>query len=142
MEGGTAKGMPTRKEGNLTQRARELRKCATPQEQKLWYQFLRRYPVKFRRQQQIGPYIADFYCPAVKLVVELDGGGHYRADGIEYDRWRDAYMRGNGLQILRFTNTQIEKEFDSVCAEISRVVPSQSAALTAPYPLCPLGISP
>jgi len=105
---------------NLTQRARELRKNATPQENKLWYQFLRRHPVKFRRQQQIGPYIADFYCPCAKLVIELDGGGHYQPDGVEYDRWRDAYMNGNGLKILRFTNTQIDKEFTAVCETIDR----------------------
>ena len=84
--------------------------------------------MKFRRQQQIGPYIADFYCPAAKLVVELDGGGHYRTDGIEYDRWRDAYMEGNGLRVLRFTNTQIEKEFCAVCEAIDcAVTPPQSA---------------
>ena len=111
-----------RKEPDLTQRARELRKNATPQENKLWYQFLRKHSVKFRRQQQIGPYIADFYCSSAKLVIELDGSGHYQTDGLEYDRWRDAFMEGNGLRVVRFTNTQIDREFLSVCEEIDRIV--------------------
>ena len=117
---------------NLKDRARELRKNATKQEDKLWYQFLRRHPMKFRRQQQIGPYIADFYCPAARLVIELDGSGHFQPDGLEYDRWRDAYIRGQNIRILRFTNLQVDKEFEAVCAEINRSLPPQSASLTAP----------
>ena len=99
---------------DLKQRARDLRKNATRQEQRLWYDFLRTYPAKFRRQQQIGPYIADFYCPSARVVIELDGSGHYEADGKEYDRWRDAYIAAQENKILRFTNTEIEKEFERV----------------------------
>jgi len=106
----------------LLQRSRELRKNATRQEQKLWYDFLRKYPIKFRRQQQIGPYIADFYCPSARLVIELDGGGHYEPDGLEYDRWRDAYIAAQEIQILRFTNTQVDKEFSAVCETINRAI--------------------
>ena len=114
---------------NLKDRARELRQNATRQEQKLWYDFLRTHPVKFRRQQQIGPYIADFFCPDARVIIELDGSGHYMPDGMEYDRWRDAYISGNGIRVLRFTNTQIDKEFSAVCEAIDRAVtPSVSPA--------------
>ena len=107
---------------NLKQRSRELRQNATRQEQKLWYDFLRSHPVKFRRQQQIGPYIADFFCPSARLIIELDGSGHYEPAGLEYDRWRDAYISAQGIQILRFTNTQIDKEFSAVCETINRTL--------------------
>ena len=68
--------------------ARELRKNMTPWERKLWYDFLRAYPTRFRRQEVLGNYIADFYCPKAKLVVELDGGGHYEEKQQERDSKR------------------------------------------------------
>ena len=115
-------GNPEMQNHYLKERSRELRKNATPQENKLWYQFLRMHPVKFRRQQQIGPYIADFFCPSARLIVELDGSGHYEPNGIEYDRWRDAYISAHDIKVLRFTNTQIEQEFSAVCETIARAV--------------------
>ena len=113
----------------LTPRARELRKNATPQERKLWYLFLSKHPAHFRRQHPIGPYIADFFCQSAQLVIELDGSGHFQPDGMEYDRWRNAYMQGLGLRILRFTNSQVDKEFYAVCSTIERtlVTPSVTA---------------
>ena len=65
--------------------AKTLRKNMTPWERKLWYEFLRYYPVRFQRQKAIGNYIADFYCAKARLVVELDGGGHYTAEQTEKD---------------------------------------------------------
>ena len=102
----------------LTPRARELRSDMTPQERKLWYLFLRTHPFHFRRQQPFGPYIADFYCASSKLVIELDGSGHFQPEGMEYDRWRDAFMTGQGFRVLRFTNAQIDNEFAAVCTAI------------------------
>ena len=67
-------------DGKLTPNARALRKAMTPWERKLWYCFLRTYPVKFYRQRVLGPYIVDFYCPAAKLAVELDGSQHFTPD--------------------------------------------------------------
>jgi len=61
---------------NLIPRAREMRKHAKPQERKLWYDFLSKLPVRCQRQKIIGSYIADFYCPAAKLIIELDGAHH------------------------------------------------------------------
>ena len=68
---------------NLTPRARELRKNATPQERKLWYMFLSKHPAHFRRQHPIGPYIADFFCHSAQLVIEVDGSGHFQPEGFE-----------------------------------------------------------
>ena len=61
----------------------------TPWERKLWYEFLRSYPVRFQRQKAIGNYIADFYCAKARLVVELDGGGHYTPEQIEKDKVKE-----------------------------------------------------
>ena len=75
--------------------------------------------MKFRRQQGIGPYILDFYCPERKLCVELDGSSHdYRYD---YDEQRTAYLNGQGIRVVRFTNEQVFSCMNSVVAEIVRV---------------------
>ena len=68
--------------------AKTLRKNMTPWERKLWYDFLRYYPVRFQRQKAIGNYIADFYCAKARLVIELDGGGHYTAELAKKDEMR------------------------------------------------------
>lgn len=74
---------------------------------------------KFRRQQGIGPYILDFYCPEVKLCIELDGSSHdYK---FEYDEQRDLYLLEQGIVVLRFTNEHIWNNIDWVVAEILRV---------------------
>lgn len=120
----------TKKNSGMIQRARQLRRDATPQERKLWYEFLRDHPARFRRQQPIGFYIVDFYCSAARLAVELDGGGHYEPEQIEHDRKRDAYLREQGIRVLRFTNLEIKNEFLQVCEVIDRAVrPLSLAAL-------------
>lgn len=70
--------------------------------------------VKFRRQHPIGHYIADFYSRDAHLVVEVDGITHFTEDAIEYDKERDSYMRALGLDVLRFTTLDIEKNLDGV----------------------------
>ena len=107
----------------------------TPWENKLWYRFLRQYPVRFQRQKALGNYIVDFYCAKAKLVVELDGGGHYEPEQIEKDRIRTAELAAMNLMVIRFCNTDIDKNFIAVCEEIDRIVKGslpQSASLTAP----------
>jgi len=106
----------------MIRRARELRKNATPQERKLWYEFLRNHPARFRRQQPIGPYIVDFFCSSARLAVELDGGGHYEEEQMHYDRRRDDFLRSQNIQVLRFTNLDVQKEFSAVCETIDRAV--------------------
>ena len=115
--------------------AKNLRRNMTPWENKLWYRFLRQYPVRFQRQKALGNYIVDFYCAKAKLVVELDGGGHYEPEQIEKDRIRTAELAAMNLRVIRFCNTDIDKNFIAVCEEIDRIVKGslpQSASLTAP----------
>ena len=87
-------------------RARELRKNATPQENKLWYEFLRKYPYSFTRQKTIDNYIVDFLCHSKKLVIEIDGNQHYTNDGLEYDRIRTDLFESMELYVIRFTNAE------------------------------------
>ena len=75
----------------LTPRARQLRKTMTKEERKLWYDFLRAYPLHIYRQRTIGKYIADFYCPATSLVIELDGSQHCEPAAQSYDAARTSY---------------------------------------------------
>ena len=115
--------------------AKNLRKNMTPWERKLWYEFLRDYPIRFQRQKSIGKYIADFYCAKAKLVIELDGGGHYTDEQINNDELRTKYLNNMGLKVLRICNLDIDKNFYSVCEHIDRTVKlslPQSAPQTAP----------
>ena len=115
--------------------AKELRKNMTPWERKLWYEFLRDYPVRFQRQKSIENYIVDFYCAKARLVIELDGGGHYTCEQIEKDKLRTGELELMNLTVLRFTNLDIDKKFVEVCDYIDLIVKKslpQSATLTAP----------
>lgn len=105
-----------------TDRARELRKNMTPQEKRLWYDFLRTYPVKFYRQRAIGNYIVDFYCSKARLVVELDGSQHYDPDNERYDAERTKQLEACGLRVLRFSNYDMARYFEGVCGTIDRAV--------------------
>ena len=102
--------------------AKQLRQNMTPWERKLWYCFLRDYPVRFQRQKCIDQFIADFYCFRAKLVIELDGGGHYDPEKEEKDRTRTEILEKYGLKVLRFCNLDIDKNFYGVCTVIDREV--------------------
>ncbi|MBR6186290.1 MAG: endonuclease domain-containing protein [Clostridia bacterium] len=95
-----------------------LRKNMKPQERKLWYLFLRQYPLRFYRQRPIASYIVDFYCASAKLVIEIDGAQHYTDEGYKRDWKRSDALEALGLRILRFTNEEIDRHFDSVCETI------------------------
>jgi very-short-patch-repair endonuclease len=104
----------------LKARAKEMRKQMTPAEHKLW-QSLRANRLEgfhFRRQQIIAPYIVDFYCHAVGLVVEVDGEVHLEQEA--YDKDRDAYLQASGLKVLRFNNREVWNQLDLVLGEILR----------------------
>lgn len=107
---------------NLIPRAKELRKNATKEENHLWYDFLRHYPIRFQRQKTIGGFIVDFYCHAAKLVVELDGSQHYTQQGLAYDQERTAILQQYGIQVLRFSNRDINTQFREVCDAIHQEV--------------------
>jgi very-short-patch-repair endonuclease len=101
-------------------RARLLRKKATGAERILWRHLRNRNfaGYKFRRQHPFDDYVLDFYCPAVKLAIELDGGGHsYRVSEIR-DRMRSDSLAREGIIVLRFWNHQVRKELDSVLRAI------------------------
>ena len=104
------------------QLAKILRRNATRHENKLWYDFLRQYPVRFQRQKAIGNYIADFYCAKAKLVVELDGSGHYSKPQIIKDQNRTADLEKMDITVLRICNLDIDENFNGVCAYIDTVV--------------------
>jgi very-short-patch-repair endonuclease len=74
--------------------------------------------LQFYRQKIIGNYIADFYCPTLKLVIEVDGGQHYSAEGKDNDRMRDAYMSGAGITVIRFSDRDVLKNLEAVLEEI------------------------
>ena len=102
--------------------ARELRKNMTPWERKLWHLFLKGYPVRFQRQKCIDQYIADFYCFQAKLVIELDGGGHYDPERQKKDENRTKILESYGLKVLRFCNSDIDRDFYGVCTAIDNEV--------------------
>ena len=111
----------------LKENARSLRRNMTKEEARLWYQFLCRYPLRFRRQYVIGHYIADFYCHQAKLVVELDGSQHYSPEEREYDKKRTAYLEQQGLQVLRFSNLDVLRQFQNVCTAIDMAAKERMA---------------
>lgn len=107
---------------DLKKYAQALRKNQTREEGLLWYCFLSRYPLRFRRQYIIGNFIADFYCHKAGLVIELDGSQHYDPQKMEYDRKRTEYLEAQGLKVLRFTNTDIQQRLRGVCEAIDIAV--------------------
>ena len=106
----------------LTSNAKALRKAMTKEENRLWYQFLRGYPVRFYRQKVLGRYIVDFYCAKARLVVELDGSQHFEADGLARDAARDRFLRDYGLTVLHFPNNDVNERFRAVCEAIDLAV--------------------
>ncbi len=115
--------------------AKAMRKNMTQWERKLWYEFLRTYPLRFQRQKAIGNYIVDFYCAKARLVIELDGGGHYHETQVAKDNTRTKELESMNLAVLRICNLDIDKNFRGVCAYIDLAVKNslpQSALPTAP----------
>jgi len=121
-------------------RARGLRRDATPAEKKLW-SILRGGRLdghKFRRQQRLGPFIADFACQTARLVIEVDGDSH--AQQIDYDARRTAFLAKEGYRVLRFTNRDVMDNLEGVGRAIALALaggpsPSHAAAPRGPLPL-------
>ena len=106
--------------------AQKLRKEMTREERHLWYNFLREYPVRFRRQKIISNYIVDFYCAAAKLVIELDGSQHYEEQGQQYDLRRTAVLEQFGLYVFRVPNNAVLENFEGVCTAIDALVKARN----------------
>lgn len=102
--------------------ARVLRKNSTKQEKRLWYDFLAKYKIRFQRQKAIDNFIADFYCHKAKLIIEIDGSQHYTDKGSKRDEFRTKILEGYDLNVIRFTNYQIDTNFQGVCEYIDFVV--------------------
>ena len=106
------------------ERSRDLRKQSTMQESALW-NHLKNYQihnVKFRRQHPIGPYILDFYCAKFKLAIELDGHTHFTESGIAHDTIRNAYLKAQGINTVRYTNSEISTNLDGVISNLSMII--------------------
>jgi len=106
--------------------AKALRKNLTPWERKLWYNFLRGYSLRFQRQKVIGNYIADFYCAKAKLILELDGGGHYTIEQSQKDHLRTKELESMSLTVLLICNSDIDRNFNGVCEYIDLSVKNLS----------------
>jgi very-short-patch-repair endonuclease len=109
--------------------ARLLRRAQTPAEMRLW-EALRHHRLDglhFRRQRPFGAFIADFYCHAARLVVEVDGGIHSTVDQIAHDRDRDELFASLGLYVLRVTNEDVFASLPNVLARISNLCRARRA---------------
>ncbi len=100
---------------DLIKRAKELRKNMTPAEKKLWYNYLRNFKFRVLRQRPINNFIVDFYCPNLKLVIEIDGDSHFTAEGQAYDRQRTQILEGYNLKVIRFTNQEVLNNLMGLC---------------------------
>ena len=89
--------------------------------------------LKFRRQHGIGPYIVDFYCPELSLVIEVDGDSHADANQIRKDRQRENYLRSLGLQVIRYQNNDVMKNLDGVLEDLSKRVTLGATSPSPPY---------
>ena len=110
----------------LKELARNLRKNMTKQEKRLWYEFLKDYPITINRQRPIECYIVDFFCYEAKLVIEIDGSQHFTKDGLISDKIRTEVLELYDLEVIRFSNHEVDTMFELVCDEIDRKIRSRA----------------
>ncbi|HSM96700.1 MAG TPA: endonuclease domain-containing protein [Rhizomicrobium sp.] len=120
--------------------ARSLRENATEPERLLWSMLRRKQMamLRFRRQQPIGPYVVDFFCPAMNLVVELDGAQHSEHEAIVYDEARTRWLEAQGYKVLRFWNWDFKENPEGSLERIRHAIRESGKplpeALRAPLP--------
>ena len=102
----------------LTEFSQELRTNMTKEEKHLWYDFLKKLPYTINRQKVLGKYILDFYCAEAKIAIELDGSQHYEQEAKKKDAERDRFLLEQGITVLRYTNLEVNINFDGVCVDI------------------------
>ena len=112
--------------------AQRLRREMTDEEKKLWYDFLKRLPLTVNRQKQIGNYIVDFFIAAKRIVIEVDGIQHADQKHVNSDAKRDTDLQKLGITVLRIYNTQVNEQFDSVCARILDAINLEKTDLKPP----------
>ncbi|MDO4980189.1 MAG: endonuclease domain-containing protein [Prevotellaceae bacterium] len=107
---------------------RLLRHDMTPSEKMLWKHISDKQldGWRFRRQHGFGPYVLDFYCPVLKLCIEVDGEIHQRTDVVEKDKERTSFLESNGIKVIRFTNDEIENDISDVLERIRRFINNNS----------------
>jgi len=112
------------------EKRRQLRTNMPPAESLLWSRLRRKqiHGYRFRRQYSVGPYVIDFYCPALKLAIELDGESHLLEGAQSYDQHRQGYIEGFGISFRRFTNTEIFEDLDAVLVAIGQAIQQLSKA--------------
>ena len=111
-----------KKNNKLLEQARELRRAMTPQERHLWYDYLQQYPVKIYKQRIIDNFIVDFYCHKARLIIEVDGAGHYTHEGRAYDLARTKALENYGLHVMRISDWEVEEQFGRVCQRIDNAI--------------------
>ena len=109
-----------------------MRVAMTRAEARLWFEVLKDFEPRVRRQRPIGGYIADFYCAACKVVIEIDGGEHFTDDGLEYDTQRTAFLEGLGLRVLRFSNDDVLENLHGVAVRVTEILGSATRDPTRP----------
>ena len=119
-----------------------MRRNMTKEECHLWFDYLRGYKPRFKRQRIVGNYILDFYCEQARLAVEADGSQHYEEKGRLYDAERDLYLLNQGIMVLRFSNRDIWERFEGVKIQIDEEVkkrwnpPTTASRSPAPWGRC------
>jgi very-short-patch-repair endonuclease len=111
----------------LKQRRRDLRRDQTEAERAFWLRVRNKqfYGLRFVRQYSIGPYILDFFCPSLRLAIELDGGQHNERDNKEYDEARTQYLTTLGIEVMRFWNNDVLVDMQSVLSKVAGWIDAQ-----------------
>ena len=106
----------------LTENAKILRNNMTKEEKHLWYDYLRKCPVRFSRQKVLGKYIADFYSAEAKIVIELDGAQHFEKENRIYEEKRTEFLEQYDLKIIRIPNGEINTNFEGICRYLDKQI--------------------
>ena len=109
---------------DLMGRAKDMRKNMTPTEFKLWRGFLKNFRFKVYSQRPIDNFIVDFYCSKLNLVIEIDGSIHDSAEAKVSDEERTEILQNYGLKVIRFSNQEIEENFEAICRKIRDQIPA------------------
>ena len=114
----------------LVENAQSLRKNMTPEEKHLWYDFLKKLPITVNRQKNIGNYIVDFFISEKRVAIEIDGVQHQIDKNVISDEKRDNYLKDLGITVLRYKNSDINKNFNEVCNDILKNIGMKATDLT------------
>jgi very-short-patch-repair endonuclease len=111
---------------DLIERVKTMRKSMTVSEKKLWLGLFRHFKYRVLRQRPIDNFIVDFYCPKLKLIIEIDGNAHFNTIGKFYDADRTNILQGYGLKVIRIANNDVQNQFPEVCKKIEKIIKTDS----------------